>query len=436
MADTEKKLPYHRRYRPTTIKNYIGNEKIKRNILNTLASNNRPQVVLLYGDSGCGKTSFARLLAKEYSCVDRNETTGACGVCSYCKIVDDYIVTGDTSMLLNIREINVSDQNGKNDFTGIMTEITTPSFGDAWKIFIFDECHKATDALQNALLKIVEEPPEKVLLIFCTTNPEKMLETLRNRCQLRLHIQKPTMQELYALLKYICDKEDVSYDKKGLEFVANRSDLTIRTALQSLEQVVNVADGAELEKVTEVLDAVANINLVKFFKALKNKDVFQFVSNLMTIKEKMELNVFLTDLKNFVRRGIYVINGLQVPGVTDNDIAMYKQLFGDMGVAQVGLILNKLLTLKPNNLELELLLWGYTGLDVGVVETNSETKPMVTELENELQQEEKNAHRIVKEKEKEDYEQGVKNAGKLMESTSIDDLLKLGASVVDMPTNM
>ena len=310
MSDVEKKLPYHRRYRPTNIKNYIGNEKIKKNILNTLANKNRPQVVLLYGDSGCGKTSFARLLAKEYSCTDRNELTGACGVCSYCKIVDDYIITGDTSMLLNIREVNVSDQSGKNDFTDIIAEINTPSFGDSWKIFIFDECHKASDGLQNALLKIVEEPPEKVLLIFCTTNPEKMLDTLKNRCQLKLHIQKPTMQELYALLKYICDKEDISYDKKGLEFVANRSDLTIRTALQSLEQVVNVADGAELEKVMEVLDAVANINLVKFFKALKQKDVFQFVSNLMSIKEKMELNVFLTDLKNFVRRGIYVINGL------------------------------------------------------------------------------------------------------------------------------
>lgn len=431
MADTEKKLPYHRRYRPTTISNYIGNDKVKKTILNTLASNNRPQVVLLYGDSGCGKTSFARLLAKEYSCTDRNDETGACGKCPSCRIVDDYILTGDTSMLLNIREVNVSKENGKNDFTDIITEINTPTFGGAWKIFVFDECHKATDALQNALLKIVEEPPEKVLIIFCTTNPEKMLETLKNRCQLRLHIQKPTMQELYSLLRMICEKEDVSYDKKGLEFIANRSDLTIRTALQSLEQVVNVTNSAELEKVTEVLDAVANINLVKFFKSLKNKDVFQFVSNLMTIKEKMELNVFLTDLKNFVRRGIYVINGLQVPGVTDNDISMYKQLFGDMGVEQVALILNKLLNLKTNNLELELLLWGYTGL---VAETNVEEKQgtlVVKELENEIQNEEKNAHNIVKEREKEAYEQGIKNADKLMETVNIDDLLKLGASVVE-----
>lgn len=431
MADTEKKLPYHRRYRPTTISNYIGNDKVKKTILNTLASNNRPQVVLLYGDSGCGKTSFARLLAKEYSCTDRNDETGACGKCPSCRIVDDYILTGDTSMLLNIREVNVSKENGKNDFTDIITEINTPTFGGAWKIFVFDECHKATDALQNALLKIVEEPPEKVLIIFCTTNPEKMLETLKNRCQLRLHIQKPTMQELYSLLRMICEKEDVSYDKKGLEFIANRSDLTIRTALQSLEQVVNVTNSAELEKVTEVLDAVANINLVKFFKSLKNKDVFQFVSNLMTIKEKMELNVFLTDLKNFVRRGIYVINGLQVPGVTDNDISMYKQLFGDMGVEQVALILNKLLNLKTNNLELELLLWGYTGL---VAETNVEEKQgtlVVKELENEIQNEEKNAHKIVKEREKEAYEQGIKNADKLMETVKIDDLLKLGASVVE-----
>ena len=209
MAEDLENLPYHRKYRPNTLARYIGNEKLKETAMKALSSGKRPQVILLWGDSGCGKTTFARLLAKEYSCLDRDENLGACGQCINCQTIDDYIATGDTSILTNIQEIDITDQSGKKDLDAVLADMELPSYDNEWKIYIMDECHMASAGLQNRLLKIAEEPPEHVLILLCTTNPEKLIDTLKNRCQLQLHVTKPKVKELAGLLRYVCENEQV-----------------------------------------------------------------------------------------------------------------------------------------------------------------------------------------------------------------------------------
>ena len=129
MADNEN-LPFHRKYRPNTLIKYVGNDKLKETAMKALQSGKRPQVILLYGDSGCGKTSFARLLAKEYSCLDRDDLSGACGVCMNCQAIDDYITTGKTDTVFNIQEINIADQSGKRDLDAVLADMEIPAFGD------------------------------------------------------------------------------------------------------------------------------------------------------------------------------------------------------------------------------------------------------------------------------------------------------------------
>lgn len=432
MADIEN-LPYHRKYRPNTMMKYIGNNRIKETAMKALSSEKKPQVIMMYGDSGCGKTTFARLLAKEYSCENRDEKIGACGQCVYCQLIDDYIATGSTDMLSNITEVDITDQSGKRDLSGVLADMEIPAFGNEWKIYIFDEVHMATEGLQNRLLKIAEEPPENVLMILCTTNPERLIGTLKNRCQLQLKVNKPTVKELAGLLRYVCENEQVEYDTKGLEFIANRGELTIRTALQSLQQVVTERNSAFYSEAIEVFEEVSNTVVINFFRALKSKDTFRYITLLYEIKSKMDLNNFLNELKNFVKRGIYTVNGIQQDGVSDNELITYRELFGDLGVAEIGHLLNRLLTLNPNNLEMELMMLGYAGLDVTTNASELENifNSVIDSVDGELGKESKIADKVIKEREQKDFEQGVQNASKKMESASIDMIMALGGILIE-----
>lgn len=572
MAD-EMNLPFHRKYRPTTISGYIGNEKLKESIMSTLRNGNRPQVMLFYGDSGCGKaqpldslvlttsgykkmgdikigdevfthkgnrgrvsgiypqgvrpiyrillsdntyilvsdehlnlvwgsdkaepevlttikllekiknvdcyilrqnlskykyfsiysdklfvhleakiisveyigdqecqcimvdhedhtyisdyfipthnTTIARLIAKEYLCTERDNEKGACGVCYNCQAVDDYIHTGDTSNLSSIKEIDIASDNGKRDLDAVVEDMMIPSF--EWKIYILDECHEATSGAQNRLLKIVEEPPENVLIIFCTTNPEKMIPTLVNRCQIQLKVTKPTVKELAGLSKHICQVEDVEYDMKGLEFIANRAECTIRSNLQYLQRVISEQGKADYNSATKVFEEVSNATIIKFFKALKSHNVLSYVTLLHKIKTSMDLRVFLTELQQFVKRGIYVINGINLDGVSDGDLVSYRELFSDLGVAKISFLLNKLLSMNTDNIEMELLVLGYSGIDTVLHEEELDLGlETIQSLEGECSKEQSQAVKVIKEEEAIKTENGIKNADNLTQEASID----------------
>ena len=586
MADEN--LPFHRKYRPNTLARYIGNEKLKETAMKALQSGKRPQVILLWGDSGCGKaqpldslvlttsgykkmgdikigdevfthngnrgkisgiypqgvrpiyritlrdrtyidvsdehlnlvwkcnnsepevvttndllrlnisdycikrptfnlndlslikecnrgmsydldcydysiksieyigekecqcimidhpdhtyisdyfipthnTTFARLLAKEYSCEDRDEETGACGQCLSCQTIDEYIATGDTSTLASIKEVNIADQSGKRDLDSVLEDMMIPAFGDEWKIYIFDECHEASSGLQNKLLKIAEEPPEHVLMLFCTTNPEKMIDTLKNRCQLQLHVTKPKVKELAGLLRYVCECEQVDYDSKGLEFIANRGELTIRTALQNLQQVVNEQNNAKYDNAIQVFETVSNTLIIDLFRALKCKDILRYITLLYEIKSKMDLNAFLIELRNFIKRGIYTINGIQQDGVADSELKVYRDLFGDLGVAQICCLLNKIMSVDTKNLEMELITLGYIGFDDSQKSQDVDNIVIPT-IENEIKLENKNADKVIKNREEISYNQGVENANSQMTGLTFEDILSMGGTLVE-----
>lgn len=379
------RLPFHRKYRPATLAEYIGNEKLKKTAMSALNKGNKPQVILLKGASGCGKTTFARLLAKEYLCENRDPVTGACGICPSCQALDDYIHTGDTGYLEHVKEIDITDQNGKKDLDGVLEEVMIPAFGDQWDVFIFDECHMATKAAQNRFLKVAEEPPEYKLMIFCTTDPQMMLETLKNRCQLQLEVKKPTVKDLSGLLRRVCSTEEAACDNKGLNFIANRSDLTIRQALTNLEQVITEAGDATYESAVGVFEEVSDKLIVDFYKMLLGKpdvdkngvvktrpdgsivmkrNVLGYVTLLHKIRTQVDLKVFLRNLVDFTERGIYVVNQIELEGVSDGELRIYRDLFGDFSVEQMAVLISKLIDMiGSSDIEAKLLLLGYTGLN-------------------------------------------------------------------------
>ena len=369
MASDDKKLPFHRKYRPSNLKGYVGNEKMKQSAMVALAKEVKPQVILLEGDSGCGKTTFARILAREYCCEHRDDNMGACGTCYSCQLLDEYITTGDTSMLSNVREIDITDQSGKKDIEGVLEEMEIPAYGDEWKVYIFDECHEATSQAQNRFLKICEEPPEHVLIIFCTTNPERMIHTLVNRCQLRLKVRKPTVADLAGLLKFVCQTEGVSYDTKGLNYVALRSGLTIRDALKNLEQIINEKGDAYYESAIKVFEEVSDTMIVEFYKKLLpnnsgNRDITGYVTLLHKIKTSTDLRTFIDSITTFTKRAIYVINNINLDGVSEGELKAFRDLFSSFSVEQMTYLLLKLDDLRNGDVETKLLTLGYVGLSL------------------------------------------------------------------------
>lgn len=431
LQENYKDLAFNRKYRPYRWSDSVGNEDAKNKILNILNSNRaKPQSFLFTGDSGCGKTTDGRLLMKEYLCENRHPVNGACGECPTCKAMEEYIITGVSDMLPDVKEVDLTAEGTKGSIDALIEEMQIPSYTDSWKVYLLDECHEASSGAQNRLLKIVEEPPEKVLIIFCTTNPEKMLHTLKNRCQVKIEIKKPKLKELTSLLKTICMKEDITYDIKGLNVISTRSGFTIREALRNLESIVKEYNDATYNTVTKSFHELQDEVYFNFYRKLLNKDVMGYVTALNKIKQQVDLKDFLISLKDFTTRGIYVLNNVNLEGMTEQDIESYSALFKRFTVNQIGYLLNRLLDMEGNDIETKLLLLGYTGLA-------SETEMFPEEvlaIENELALEVDSASKNGELKEAEILEQGINNTGDYTKEVSFNDMLSMfgGSEITGM----
>lgn len=359
-------LPYHRKYRPTSVATYIGNTKMKKSIMAALKGDQKPQVILLEGHAGTGKTSMARLLAKEYLCDDRDEVTGACGKCYNCRAVEEYIETGNTEVLLNVQEVDATDSNKRQDIDTILDDASVPSYDGNWKIFILDECHMLTKTAQNRLLKSLEEPAEKVLMLLCTTNPEDLLGTIISRCQYRFKVTKPTREELSGLLAYVCKKEGVEYEDKALSLLCAKGGFVPRNTLVALEQVVREKGVVSYENTVEVLNVVEDDKFFRFYDIITQPkiDINEYIAYLGNLKSTTDLKLFVDNLIEFTIRGVYIANKVLVEALDDSEIRKYNKIFQRFQPRQITYLLSLLLKIKGSqDIEAQLMLLGYKGLN-------------------------------------------------------------------------
>lgn len=358
-------LSFNRKYRPTKLTEYIGNDKIKENCISSLANKSKPQVLLFHGKAGCGKTTMARLMVKEYKCQNRDIVTGACGVCYDCKECDHYIVSGDYTNIVDLREVDATDSNGRKDIDELLDDANYPSLTGNWKIFVIDECHMLTVTAQNRLLKSLEEPQEKVLFILCTTNPEKLIEAIVSRCHYKYRVRKPVLKEILPLLVRVCKTEQVEFDMKGLSQVAVRSDFVPRDSLINLEKVVRAHSSAGYSAVIDTLDIISTEYFVKFYKLLLggSANIMNYVNFLSGVMDVFDLKQYMADLVSFTKRGLYTVNGVTVSGMDASEVKLYSDLFGKLPVDAISHILDTVLNIESSNdIESRLLLLGYRGL--------------------------------------------------------------------------
>lgn len=359
MEGTER---FARKYRPTTIEGYIGNKEVKETVKRYLKKT-MPQTILLMGPSGCGKTTLGRLLAKAYLCEDKTEENEACGECITCQAVDEYIRTGEKDSLPDLYEIVASDNSGKRDVDAMLEQMNYPPMAGDWKVFIIDEIHSLSQNAMERLLKTMEEPPEGVVMICCTTNPEKLLPTILNRCQLKLSITKPSTKEIIELLQKVCLTEGKEYDISGLRMIATRAENVQRDSLNYLEQVLNTRGNAKIDSVSEEFTEVADSIIFDFYKAYIEKDYLRYINVLYKIKTTYTFSQFLSALTNFTVRGIYVLNSIEVEGLSLDELKAYTTLFKKFSIKDLSTILSKLRKLNLGDIETNLIAFIYCDED-------------------------------------------------------------------------
>lgn len=224
---SEKYIPLYRKYRPKNLQELVGQEHVKKALANAINLNKISHAYLFTGPRGTGKTSVARILAKSLNCKE-GPTITPCEVCPSCIDIKN-------STPMDVIEIDAASNRKVEDAQNILEKIQYVPVNGKYKIYIIDEVHMLTNHAFNALLKTLEEPPENVIFILATTEPQKVLETITSRCQ-RFDFRRITTDDIINHLKHVAKLEQIKIDADALFTIAKNAAGGMRDSLALLDQ--------------------------------------------------------------------------------------------------------------------------------------------------------------------------------------------------------
>src|ERR671919_98804 len=222
----------YRKYRPQTFMDIVGQDHVTGTLVNAIQTGQVHHAMLFCGTRGTGKTSTARVLAKALNCV-KGPTPEPCNVCDACVSITD-------GTNLDVIEIDAASHGSVDDARDLREKASYAPAAARYKVYIIDEAHMVTTQGFNAMLKVLEEPPEHVRFVFCTTEPHKVIEAIRSRCQ-RHDFRRIRTAALVADFARICEAEGVDIEPAALELVARAADGSHRDGLSRLDQVLTFA---------------------------------------------------------------------------------------------------------------------------------------------------------------------------------------------------
>lgn len=244
------------KYRPNIFDDVIGQDVTIRILKASIVKKVYSPAFLFSGPAGTGKTTIGRILAKAMLC-DNPVNGNPCGSCESCKLFEQ-------EQHFGYKEMDAASVGNKDEMIKLRDEASYHSVNKK-KILLLDESQDVSKAGQDALLKQVEQCPQHLVYVFCTTNPEKMNETLRDRC-MQFQISRVKSDFIFNRLKYICEKEDLKYDNHALKYISKKSNGHVRNAINMLEEVSYIGEVN-----------IENLNLVS---QNYDEDIFNILFNL------------------------------------------------------------------------------------------------------------------------------------------------------------
>ena len=264
----------YRTERPETFDEVIGQEHIVRVLKNQIANNTVGHAYLLCGTRGTGKTTMARLLAKAVNCTSDGERP--CGCCDNCLSIKD-------GSFIDMIEIDAASNNGVESVREIRDSVNYPASIGRRKVYIIDEVHMLSTAAFNALLKTLEEPPEGIMFILATTDPQKLPQTILSRC-MRFNFRRVSETQLAGQMKAICEKRGVKITDSALKLLAANADGSVRDGLSLLDQCLAGTDKIlDRETVLEFLGTVSE----GFFLELTEKVCVRDTSGALLLLDEV-----------------------------------------------------------------------------------------------------------------------------------------------------
>ena len=264
----------YRSHRPETFQEILGQEHIVKILKNQVSTGSMSHAYLFCGTRGTGKTTTARILAKAANCL--SEDGRPCGVCSHCKAIKE-------GNFLDVIEIDAASNNGVENIRELRESVKYPPAVGRKKVYIIDEVHMLSTGAFNALLKTLEEPPEHVMFILATTEPQKLPPTILSRC-MRLDFKRVPQKVIATDMRNICAQRGVEITDDALRLLANSADGSVRDGLSILDQVL--AGGDKLIDRDKVLEYVGTIG----------EDFFIDLTDLVSLGKSAEALVLLNDV--------------------------------------------------------------------------------------------------------------------------------------------
>lgn len=328
---------FNSKYRPQKISE-LDLATVREGLTSVLKSGKIPHAFLFSGPRGVGKTSAARIMAKAVNCVGRepSESEGKeqrefepCNQCPQCLS----ITSGNN---LDVLEIDAASNRGIDDIRELREKVKLAPSNALYKVYIIDEVHMLTTEAFNALLKTLEEPPKHVIFILCTTEPERLPETIISRC-MRVNFKKAKKDEMVEKLGKITKEEKLEVTDEALAEIARSASGSFRDALKVLEQASFRGNSITKESVGEILGQVGGVKPERLLGLMLQKDVKQGLSEVGQLVESgVSLKIYLQQVLELLRNLLL----FRVGSMTEEELGMKDEELGlmkkELEVTQLG----------------------------------------------------------------------------------------------------